>query len=88
VEEKIEEKIEEKVEEKVEEKMGIASEEMEELISPETFVHTISPNMTIFDLYEVGHKTVTREISEDATEEIPFSHQIKILGLQGEIVSV
>jgi hypothetical protein len=28
---------------------------VEELISPETIVHTSSPNMIIFDLYEVGH---------------------------------
>jgi hypothetical protein len=59
---------------------------IKELFSPETHVYTVSPNMNIVDLYEVGHKAVTSEICEDATTEIPFAHQIKIHGLQGEIV--
>lgn len=60
--------------------------EVEELISPETIVHTASPNMIIVDLYEVGHETITRETCGDAETEIPFAHQIKIHGPQGEIV--
>jgi hypothetical protein len=71
---------------RVEREVEAAVEEVEELVSPETVVHTISSNMTIFDLYEVGHKTVTREVCEDTTTEIPFAHQIKMLGPQGEIV--
>ena len=62
--------------------------EVEELISPETIVHTVPPNMTIFDLYKVGHKSVTRETCRDANTEITFAHQIKIHGPQGEIVQV
>ena len=62
--------------------------ETEELISPETLVHTSSTNMTIFDLYEVGHEKVTRQICKDKGTEIPFAHQIKIHGPQGEIVRV
>jgi hypothetical protein len=64
------------------------SVEVEELISPETVVNTSSPNMTIFDLYEVGHEKVTRKICKNSETEIPFAHQIKIHGPQGEIVRV
>jgi hypothetical protein len=60
--------------------------EIEELFSPETHVYTIAPHMNIVDLYEVGHKTITRAICNDAATEIPFAHQIKIHGLQGEVV--
>ena len=63
-----------------------ASVGVEELISPETLVHTVSPNMNVFDLYEIGHEKVTQEICSDAKTEIPFAHQIKIHGPQGEIV--
>ena len=62
--------------------------EVEELISPETIVHTSLPNMIIFDLYEVGHESVTRKMCTEAETEIPFAHQIKIHGPQGEITQV
>ena len=66
-----------------------APAEIEELFSPETHVlHTVSPNMNIVDLYEVGHETVTRKMCNDVRTEIPFAHQIKIHGPQGEIVRV
>ena len=70
----------------IEKEVERAEAEVEELISPETLVFTVSPNMNIFDLYEVGHKVVTRELCDDAATEIPFAHQIKIHGPQGEIV--
>jgi hypothetical protein len=59
---------------------------VEELISPETLVYNITANANVIDLYEVGHKTVTRTMCEDPETEIPFSHQIKLHGPQGEIV--
>ena len=55
--------------------------EVEELISPETHVHTVSPNMEIVDLYEVGHKSVTRGMCDDSETEVPFAqymgHRVK-----------
>ena len=62
--------------------------EVEELISLETVVHTSPPNMTIFDLYEVGHENITRKTCMESKTEIPFAHQIKIHGPQGEITRV
>ena len=56
------------------------------LSSPEPHVYTISPNTEIVDLYEVGHEKVTRNICSSGKTEIPFAHQIKIHGPQGEIV--
>ena len=58
----------------------------EEIISPETHVHNVSTNTDIVDLYEVGHEAVTRKTCEDKKTEIPFAHQIKIHGPQGEVV--
>lgn len=43
--------------------------EIKELVSLETHIHTVSSNMNICDLYEVGHETVTREICEDQKTE-------------------
>ena len=80
------EEVEREGEQQVEQKGVNAPVEIEELISPETNVHTASTNMTVFDLYEVGHKRVTHEICKDMKEEIPFAHQIKLHGPQGEIV--
>ena len=59
---------------------------VKELISPETHVHTISLNMEIIDLYEVGHESVTHGMCDDSETDIPFAHQLKIHGPQGEIV--
>ena len=81
--------------EAVEESLGLPPEEVanvppvvEELISPETLVYTAAPNTDIFDLYEVGHKGIMRTLCKDKSLEIPFAHQIKLHGPQGEIVCV
>jgi hypothetical protein len=68
------------------EKVEAVSADIEELFSPETHVNTVPTNMNIIDLYEVGHETVTRELCNDTETEIPFAHQIKIHGPQGEVV--
>lgn len=62
--------------------------DIEELISLEAYVNKASTNMDIIDLYEVGHEKVTCKLCEDGEKEIPFTHQIKIHGLQGEIVQL
>jgi hypothetical protein len=64
------------------------SADFEELVSPETHVHNVSMNTNIVDLYEVGHEMVTREVCNDTTTDIPFAHQIKIHGPQGELIRV
>lgn len=59
---------------------------VEEIVSPETHVDNVTTNANVIDLYEVGHKTVTRTMCEDPETEVPFAHQIKLHGPQGEIV--
>ena len=70
-------------------KVATVPADVEELVSPETHVlDRVSANKNIIDLYEVGHRTVTREVCEDKSTEIPFAHQLKIHGPRGEIVRV
>lgn len=62
--------------------------EVNELISLENLVYTISLKTNTFDLYEVGHELVTCDSCSDTTVEIPFSHQLKLHGPQGVVVQI
>ena len=77
-----------RVEEKgvVVEGVSMVPAEPEECVSPESLVHTVSSNTIVIDMYEVGHKTITRSMCENAETDIPFAHQLKLHGPQGEIV--
>jgi hypothetical protein len=70
------------------ERMVASPANIEEIVSPETLVYNVTTNANVIDLYEVGHKTVTRTMCEDPETEVPFAHQIQLHGPQGEIVRI
>ena len=63
------------------------SVEVIEVVSPAVIVPSTAQNITVVDLYSMGHTKVTRTMCNRGIE-VPFQHTLQILGPKGEVVRV